>query len=74
MKNFSPIAEAIRYYKLNSGGGYDQRSKVLCTENYRMHVSSMGFDISGPAEVQEVIFGWITEIEARQELVDIVEF
>ena len=39
-----------------------------------MHVSSMGFDISGPAEVQEVIFGWITEIEAKQELVDIVEF
>ena len=34
----------------------------------------MDFDVSGPAEVQEVIFGWLTEIEAKQELVDIVEF
>ena len=74
MKNLSPTAEAIRHYKLNAGGGYDEWSKVLCTENYRMHVPSMGFDVSGPAEVQEVIFGWLTEIEAKQELVDIVEF
>ena len=34
----------------------------------------MDFDVSGPADVQEVIFGWLTEIEAKQELVDIVEF
>jgi len=34
----------------------------------------MNFDVTGPAEVQEVIFGWLTEIEAKQELVDIVEF
>ena len=39
-----------------------------------MHVPSMGFDVSGPGEIKEVIFGWLTEIEAKQELVDIVEF
>ena len=34
----------------------------------------MGFDVSGPGEIKEVIFGQLTEIEAKQELVDIVEF
>ena len=74
MKNLSPTAEAIRHYKLNASGGYEEWSKVSCTENYRMHVPSMGFDVSGAAEIQEVIFGWLTKIEAKQELVDIVEF
>jgi len=74
MKNLSPTAEAIRHYKLNASGGYEEWSKVSCTENYRMHVPSMGFDVSGAAEIQEVIFGWLAEIEAKQELVDIVEF
>ena len=74
MKTLSPTAEAIRQYKLNASGGYEEWSKVSCTENYRMHVPSMEFDVSGPAEIQEVIFGWLTEIGAQQELVDIVEF
>lgn len=43
-------------------------------ENYKMHVPSMGFNTSGPIEIQEVIFGWLADIEAKQELVDIVEF
>ena len=74
MEKLSPIAEAIRHYKLNASGGYAEWSKVPCTENYRMRVPSMGFDVTGPAEIQEVIFGWLAEIEAKQELVDIVEF
>ena len=74
MKELSSIAEAIRHYKQNASGGYEEWAKVPCTENYRMHVPSMGFDVSGPAEIKEVIFGWLTEIEAKQELVDIVEF
>ena len=41
--------------------------------NYRMHVSAMDFDVSGADEIKEVIFGWLTEIGAKQELVDIVE-
>ena len=34
----------------------------------------MGFDVTGADEVKEVIFGWLTDIEARQELVNIIEF
>ena len=74
MKELSPTAESIRRYKLNARGGYEEWSKVSCTENYRMHVPSMGFDVSGPGKIKEVIFGWLSEIEAKQELVDIVEF
>ena len=39
-----------------------------------MYVPSMGFDVTGADEVKEVIFGWLTDIEAKQELVNIVEF
>ena len=39
----------------------------------RMHVPAMGFDVRGHAEVRDVIFGWLTDIGAEQELVDIVE-
>ena len=31
-------------------------------------------DVEGHDEVREVIFGWLTDIDAQQELVDIVEF
>ena len=74
MNELSPTAEAIRHYKLNADGGYKEWSKVSCAENYQMHVPSMGFNTSGPIEIQEVIFGWLADIEAKQELVDIVEF
>ena len=74
MRKLSATAEAIRYYKLNANRGYEEWAKVSCTENYRMHVPSMGFDVQGPAEIKKVIFGWLTKIEAKQELVDIVEF
>ena len=73
MASLSPIAEAIRHYKLNADGGYAEWSKVPCTDDYRMHVPSMGFDTVGPIENEEIIFGWLAEIEAKQELVDIVE-
>ena len=80
MQELSPAAQAIRHYKLNASGGYKAWSKALalykasCTDNYRMHVPSMGFNTSGPIEIQEVIFGWLADIEAKQELVDIVGF
>jgi hypothetical protein len=74
MNELSPTAEAIRHYKLNADGGYKEWSKVSCAVNYKMHVPSMGFNTSGPIEIQEVIFGWLADIEAKQELVDIVEF
>ena len=41
MTDLSPTAEAIRHYKLNANGGYAEWSKVLRTDDYRMHVPSM---------------------------------
>mgnify|MGYP005662226291 FL=1 len=74
MSELSYIAESIRNYKLNAEGGYEEWSKVPCSEDYRMFVPSMGFDVIGAIEVKEVIFGWLSDIEARQELVNIIEF
>ena len=73
MNELSPIADAIRHYKLNADGGYEEWSKVPCTHAYRMHVPSQGFDVQGAAEVEEVIFGWLSEQGAKQTLLDIVE-
>ena len=67
MKRLSSIGEYIREYKLNPHGGYEEWSKVPCTDNYRMHIPAIGFDASGTAEIQRVIFGWLTDIEAKQE-------
>ena len=74
MDNLSPIGKAIKEYKLNAEGGFEAWSRVPCAEHYRMHVPSMGFDVTGHAEVNDVIFGWLTDIGAQQELMDIVEF
>ena len=74
MSKLSPIAEAIRHYKLNASGGYNEWAKVPCTEDYKMHVPLTGFDVEGAKEVKEVIFGWLNDIGASQELVNIVEF
>ncbi|MDG2461131.1 MAG: hypothetical protein P8M73_09655 [Luminiphilus sp.] len=74
MENLSPIAEAIRHYKLNASGGYEEWSKVSRAPDYKMHVPAMGFDVTGHDEVRDVIFGWLTDIGAKQELVNIVEF
>ena len=40
---------------------------------YKMHVPSMDLNVTGHDEVREVIFGWLTDIGAQQELVNIVE-
>ena len=74
MNNLSPIGEAIRHYKLNASGGYAEWSRVPCTDDYRMHVPAMDFDVSGTAEIKEVNFGWLKKIRAKQESVDIVEW
>jgi hypothetical protein len=49
MSNLSEIGEAIRYYKLHADGGYAEWSKVPCTDDYKMHVPSMGFNTVGPS-------------------------
>ena len=42
MSELSDIATAIRNYKLNAEGGYEEWEKVPCSEDYRMYVPSMG--------------------------------
>ena len=74
MSSLSPIGEAIKHYKLDAGGGFEAWSRVPCAEDYRMHVPSMGFDVTGHAEVNSVIFGWLTDIGAQQQLINIIEF
>ena len=74
MKTLSPIGEAIRHYKLNASGGYEEWSKVARAPDCRMHVPATGFDVTGHDEVRDVTFGWLTDIGAEQELVDIIEF
>ena len=53
---------------------YAEWSKVPCAEDYKMRVSAMGFHVFGAAEIQEVTFRWFTDIHAKQDLLDIVEF
>ena len=74
MKKLSSVGEAIRHYKLNASGGYDEWSKVPRAPDYKMHVPTMGFNVEGHEEVRDIIFGWLKDIGARQELLDIVEF
>ena len=47
---------------------------LFCTEDYRMLVPSMCFDVASPTEVDEIVFGQLNDIGARQELLDIIEF
>ena len=47
-----PIAEAIRHYKLNASGGYDEWSKVPRAPDYFLHVPSMDFNVTGHDEVR----------------------
>ena len=49
MKTLSPIGEAIRHNKLNASGESAGWSKVPCTDDYRMHVPAMDFDVSRAA-------------------------
>jgi len=74
MSDLSVAGEAIRNYKLNSDGGYAEWSKVQCTDDYKMHVPLMGFNTVGPIKNEEIIFAWLAEIEAKQGLINIVEF
>jgi hypothetical protein len=38
-----------------------------------MSAPLIGLEATGPAEIEEIIFGFVTENELKQELVDIVE-
>ena len=71
----STTEEAIKNYKVNFvwTEGYEAWSKVPTTDDYHMSAPLIGLEATGPAEIEEIIFGFVTENELKQELVDIVE-
>ncbi|CAI8327219.1 MAG: Uncharacterised protein [Flavobacterium sp. SCGC AAA160-P02] len=71
----SPTAEAIKNYKINFqwSEGYEAWSKVPTTEDYHMVAPNLGLEATGPEEIEKIIFGFVSETELKQELVDIVE-
>tara|TARA_B100000941_G_scaffold200207_1_gene145439 strand:+ start:1859 stop:2200 length:342 start_codon:yes stop_codon:yes gene_type:complete len=73
--NLSTTAEAIKQYKLtfNWKNGYESWSKVPTTDNYHMIAPNLGLEATGAIEIRDIIFGFCTENELEQELVDIVE-
>jgi hypothetical protein len=74
-KTLSATAKAIKQYKLNFEWqkGYEMWSKVPCTEDYHMEAPNLNLEATGAQEIEDIIFGFVSETELKQELVDIVE-
>ena len=74
-ERLSATAEAIKQYKLNFEWerGYEMWSKVPCAEGYHMVATSLNLEARGAKEIEEIIFGFVSETELKQELIDIVE-
>ena len=51
IERLTPIGVAIRHYKLNASGGYEEWSKSARATDYRMHMPAMGFDVACHNEV-----------------------
>ena len=60
----SSTAEAIKNYKINFewDKGYEAWSKVPTTDDYHMSAPLIGLEATGPAEIEEIIFGFVTII------------
>ena len=73
--NLSATAEAIKTYKINFKWqeGFEAWSKVPTTSDYHMVAPGLGLEARGADEINSVIFGFVTETELIQELVDITE-
>ena len=74
-KTLSATAEAIKQYKLNFEWekGYEMWSKVPCAVDYHMVAPNLNLEATGAKEIEDIIFGFVSETELKQELVDIVE-
>ena len=74
MDSLSPLERPSKHTNsmpeadLRHGHEYRAPSITECTS------PRWGFDVTGHAEVNAVIFGWLTDIGAQQELMNIVEF
>tara|TARA_A100001011_G_scaffold360846_1_gene408490 strand:+ start:2301 stop:2642 length:342 start_codon:yes stop_codon:yes gene_type:complete len=73
--SLSSTAEAIKHYKVtfNWKTGFESWSKVPTTKNYHMLAPNLGLEATGADEIRDIIFGFCTENELEQELVDIIE-
>ncbi|MFL2991019.1 MAG: hypothetical protein ACJZZ7_04090 [Cytophagales bacterium] len=73
--SLSSTAEAIKHYKVtfNWKTGFESWSKVPTTMNYHMLAPNLGLEATGADEIRDIIFGFCTENELEQELVDIIE-
>tara|TARA_B100002019_G_C21248581_1_gene589777 strand:- start:563 stop:904 length:342 start_codon:yes stop_codon:yes gene_type:complete len=73
--SLSSTAEAIKLYKetFNWENGFESWSKVPTTERYHMVAPNLGLEATGADEIKDIIFGFCTDNELEQELVDIVE-
>ena len=74
-KTLSATAKAIEQYKLNFEWqkGYEMWSKVPCAEDYHMVAPNLNLEATGAQEIEDIIFGFVSETELKQELVEIVE-
>ena len=73
-ERLSATAEAIKQYKLNFEWerGYEMWSKVPCAEGYHIVATGLNLEARGAKEIEEIIFGFVSETELKQELIDIV--
>ena len=73
--SLSPTAEAIKHYKVTFDwrNGFESWSKVPTTEKYHMLAPNLNLEATGADEIRDIIFGFCTENELEQELVDIIE-
>ena len=71
----SATSQAIKTYKVNFKWqeGYEAWSKVPTTSDYYMLAPGLGLEARGADEINSIIFGFVTETELIQELVDITE-
>ena len=71
----SATAQAIKTYKVNFKWqeGFEAWSKVPTTSDYHMLAPGLGLEARGADEINSIIFGFVTETELIQELVDITE-
>ena len=73
--SLSAAAEAIKTYKVNFKWqeGFEAWSKVPATSDYHMIAPGLGLEAKVADEINSIIFGFVTETELIQELVDITE-
>ena len=53
------------------GEGYEMWSKVPCAVDY--HMVAPNLNLNDEAKIEDIIFGFVSETELKQELVNIVE-